>query len=281
MRRPFRRGLLLETGSLSLLTGPGGCQKEFILAFERHFGLTLLCNERRERAALAITTKEDERTFYIAAAIPPGERRANHEFWAIACVVDDDEPALFAMAKDGKPLELGFRDLASLFDLLSRRDHRATMRCYLSDTQGEKVTLDGDELRIGEQSFDLAAPLEWRSLVFKEAGYAGDFAISDTDPHPAAIKVSAFYQATWVRQDSAEAVLVALIPSIDDSEAVESLLGEPRNGRELHGRLAPEPPPPRDLRRGIERTYMQALRAALNRAPQAHRGRGARASVDR
>lgn len=268
-----RRGLLVGESAISLVTGPGGAWQRLVLALDRPFGLTLLCNSTRERLVLAITTRE--RTFYVGARVSPPERQAHATLLARACTAPDDDPALDAIAPDNRPLELTLRDFAELYRRLARRDRRAENRCFLSDTHGEDVVLDGNDLRIGSRHFDLSAPLEWRALFFQEAIGSFNIGASDTDPHVITGAAATVYQGTWVRQRSAEAVLVALVPA--STATANGPIPAEGDGPELHRarirdrRLLqawPDAPPPRELRIGIERSYMVPLRAALDRAPR-------------
>jgi hypothetical protein len=78
-----------------------------------------------------------------------------------------------------------------------------------------------------------------------------------------------------VRQGHSEAVLVSLIPSISSvsipltppaGEVPEVASAVLRDLRLMQA--SPEPPPPSELRVGIERMFMLRLRAALDRAPR-------------
>lgn len=268
-----RRGISIARNTVTLVTGPSGARQHRILDLDEPFGLTLLCSPPRERVVMAITTTE--RTLYIGADISTEERLVHAPFLAGASTVENENPVLDAIAPDGLPLELSLRDLLGLHRWLTFRDRRAATRCFLSDTHGEDVILDGDELRIGRQVFDLRAPLEWRALWFEEAAETRAPGPSDADPQAMTTPTATAYQATWVRQDATEAVLVALVPylagdvaSLDpmspcDLPELERAKRRDRRLMQAHS----EAPPPRELRIGIERTYMVPLRAALDRAP--------------
>jgi hypothetical protein len=88
---------------------------------------------------------------------------------------------------------------------------------------------------VGDRVFDLAAPIEWRGIVFQE-GLGQAIAV---------------YQGTWIRQGSSEIVLVSLLPSIMSAGAQGitengSLAGLDRSVlRDLRLMQAvPEEPPP-------------------------------------
>jgi hypothetical protein len=269
--------LLVEPSGIRLVTGGGSTLGEPLVALDRSFGLTLLCDRTRQRIALAVTT--DEQTLYVGATVGAADRRVLPSLLARACTLPDDEQALDAVASDGRPLRVPLRELARLYELLDRRDGRAASRCFLSDARGSDVVLDGEELRVGRKSFHLNAPLEWRALLFQEAIGSWSLGVSDTDPRSSAAAAVLVYQATWVRQAGAEAVLVSLLPSLagagpavgpipagDGPELQRALLRDQRLMQAL-----PDQPPPRDLRVAIERPYMLPLRIALDRAPRASR----------
>jgi hypothetical protein len=117
---------------------------------------------------------------------------------------------------------------------------------FLSDASGEPVVLDRTELRVGTRRIDLSAPLEWRAFIFQELG-----------AHAASV-----CQATWVRQGDGEVVLVAPMADGDASrDAPDARLLQNSSGD----------PPPRELRRAIDRLFMAPLRRALDRAPRISR----------
>lgn len=272
-----RRGLLVDDAGIRLVTG-GTEPAALLLALDRPFGLTLLCDRVRRRLVLAVTT--GAQTLYVGATVAGADRRTLHALLARACTLPDDELALEPVALDGRPLDVPVRELARLLDLLERRDARAASRCFLSDVQGTDVVLDGEELHVGRTRFRLDAPLEWRALLFQEAIGSWSLGVSDTDPRCATPAGAVLvYQATWVRQAGAEAVLVALLPSLAGAGPAVGPIPA-GDGPELHRALLrdqrlmqamPDEPPPRELRVAIERPYMLPLRAALDRAPRAER----------
>src|SRR5262249_52992690 len=142
--------------------GPG----QQLLAFGRPFGITLFGNRARNRLAMAMTM--NDRTVYFGARVLPEDRQGHRALLSWATTVSDDEAVLDAAGPDGQPLELRTRDVAALVDALLRADARALDRCFLSDTRGAPVVLDGNDLRVGRKGFDLGAPLEWRATLFQE-----------------------------------------------------------------------------------------------------------------
>ncbi|HKQ71248.1 MAG TPA: hypothetical protein VJT73_18015, partial [Polyangiaceae bacterium] len=244
-----------------------------LLDFSAPFGLTLLANGARQRLVLAVTTARD--AVYFAARLDLSERHALRHLLSFASTISDDDAVLDATAPDGAPLELRAGDLENLVRTLLAVSPGALDRCLLSDTRGAPVTLDGADLRIGRRGFDLRAPLEWRAMLFQEP-FGVVMPTSDHDKSPIAPPGGIMvYQGTWVRQGACEVVLVSLMSSVSAAAASE----KPDDGttpevasavlRDLRLMQAtPEPPPPFELRVGIERMYMLRLRAALDRAPR-------------
>lgn len=277
-RKPSRvrgkRALVVEGASVGFIPGQPRASRKTVLRLDRPFGLTLLCNPSQVRIVLAVTSAD--RTLFLGATLSPFEEGKLASLSSRACTVSDDDPVLAAMGPDDRPFELPFRDLIEFWRLLAQWDRRATSRCVLSGARGQEVVLEEDELRVGRQRFDLRAPLEWRSLWFEEAIARRTLGASDSDAHSITAGASAIYQATWVRQGASEAVLVAIAPFpsaaffrtgfvFGDTEGLP-----PARARDLRLlQSMPEAPPPKELRVGIERTYMLPLRIALERAPSA------------
>jgi len=164
--------------------------------------------------------------------------------------------------------------MSDLLRILLREDRGAFDRCFLSDTRGSPVVLDGAELRIGRKWFDLRAPLRWRASLFQEP-FGGAFPSSDLDASQSFASGVMIYQATWVQQGMSEAVLVSLLGSLASAsppatgprgETPEIVSAVLRDLRLMQA--APGPPPPFELRVGIEHMFMLPLRAALDRAPR-------------
>jgi len=251
----------------------GRMVKERLIDFSRSFGMTLLSDPVRRRLALAVTATG--RAVYFSARVSADERHAYRSLISSASAVSDDDAVLDALGPDGAPLELRLRDMSALIHTLLQTDGMALDRCFLSDTHGAPVVLDKHELQIGRKDFDLRAPLEWRAMLFQEP-VGTVMPVNDrelSDKLPGGVMV---YQATWVRQGPSEAVLVALIPSLSSvasspspaaGEVPEVASAVLRDLRLMQA--SPEPPPPADLRVGIERMFMLRLRAALDRAPRA------------
>ncbi len=237
-------------------------REDTLARFTEPFGITLLASQATRRALLAITSPH--RTRYVGVRL---EGRVAGALLEHASIVADGD-ALSAHARDGDSMTaenaLAFlRAVRAIVPL-------AQKRLFMSGSRGERIVLDGAELRVEalkppqptNQVFDLESPLEWRGFLFHES------------LGPAA----SIYQATWIRQGSAELVLVAPMPT-------ELLLGPLKHEIEksrhqttkldsLSARLlqpSPDEPPPPDLRTGIERLFMLPLREALARAPRPSR----------
>jgi hypothetical protein len=249
--------------------------RDSLLDFSRPFGVTLLGNRARDRLVLAVTSAH--RTVYIGARVDPSERHAYRGILSSASTVPDDDAVLDAAGPDGAPFELGLDDLSDLLQILHQTDRRAFERCFLSDTHGAPVVLDGAELRIGGQWFDLRSPLLWRAALFQEP-FGAILPANDRDVTASPASGVMVYQATWVQQGMSEAVLVSLLGSLGSVAASSNALPLPSGDmpevasavlRDLRlMQAAPEPPPPAELRVGIEHTFMLRLRAALDRAPR-------------
>jgi hypothetical protein len=248
-------------------------ETEALLDVTRPFGVTLLANRARDRLVLAVTTAS--RSVYFGARVELAERHAYRAMLSSASTVSDDDAVLDAAGPDGAPFELGAKDMADLIEILHRADRRSFDRCFLSDTHGAPVVLDGTELLIGGQCFDLRSPLLWRAALFQEP-FAPVLPANDHDATPSPASGVMVYQATWVQQGMSEAVLVSLLGSLGavPSASVAIQTGEvPEVAsavlRDLRLMQAvPEAPPPSELRVGIEHTFMLRLRRALDRAPR-------------
>ncbi|HLM76690.1 MAG TPA: IMP dehydrogenase, partial [Polyangiaceae bacterium] len=179
-----------------------------------------------------------------------------------AFTVTNDEAGLEAIGPDGEPLALAPPEFLRLLQALGHVDRACFERLVLSDARGAPLVLDGRErreLHVGDRVFDLAAPIEWRGIVFQE-GLGQAIAV---------------YQGTWIRQGSSEIVLVSLLPSIMSAGAQGitengSLAGLDRSVlRDLRLMQAvPEEPPPAEQRVAIDRLFMLPVRYALDRAPR-------------
>jgi hypothetical protein len=149
-----------------------------------------------------------------------------------------EAPSLLDRAVTAPEADQCAADAERLLAAFARRSPGALDRVFLSDASGEPVVLDRTELRVGARRIDLTAPLEWRAYVFEELG-----------AHAASV-----CQAIAMRQGDGEVVLVA--PWTDGGAAPPGPSSEP---------------PPRDVRRAVDRLFMAPLRRALERAPRVSR----------
>jgi hypothetical protein len=258
-RRPKRRGLSLERTRL-WFQSPDPARSHTFLEPLEPFGVTLLSTPRRDRALAVLTSRAG--TFCVGCSFDAAARRTAMPIFDSAFTVTNDEAGLEAIGPDGEPLTLAPPEFLRLLQGLGGVDRACFERLVLSDARGAPLVLDGRErreLRVGDRTFDLAAPIEWRGIVFQE-GLGQAIAV---------------YQGTWIRQGSSEIVLVSLLPSIMSAGAQGitengSLAGLDRSVlRDLRLMQAvPEEPPPVEQRVAIDRLFMLPVRYALDRAPR-------------
>jgi hypothetical protein len=208
-----------------------------LVGWNAPFGVTVLASADRARLVLALTSAAVTRLLAVRVLDAGDAAEAPTLFERAVTAADGD-----LRADEGAALCAA--DAERLLAALARRSPGALDRLFLSDASGEAVVLDRGELRIGSRRIDLAAPLEWRGFVFQELG-----------AHAASV-----CQATWVRQGEGEVVLVA--PVLDGETSLRSA----PDARLLQ--VAQGEPPPRELRRAIDRMFMLPLRRALDRAPR-------------
>jgi hypothetical protein len=229
-----------------------------LATFGEPIGLTVLASVDRAMLRLALTTPRAAR--YLAVRV-----RDNDDATSAHLLI---ERALTAADEDVRaPTEraLSAADADKLVTEVLRRAPGALDRVFLSDAGGEGIVLERGEIRVGPRRIDLAQPLDWRASLFQELGA---YAVS-------------VCQATWIRQGDFEVVFVASMPG-DGARAREAdsavrAAGEEAVVRRTLARdvrlmqAAAGEPPPRELRRAIDRSFMLALRQALDRAPRAPR----------
>lgn len=226
-----------------------------IVSWDVPFGITLLASYGRPHALLAFTTPTQTR--YIPTRIDGRTEEDDELFARIAVLADLD--FVDGVTHDAA---LAAADAAAIVrHAESRSDASPLGRVFLSDGRGEPIALDRATLSVDKRSFDLTSHLEWRALMF----------------HESTGQAAALYQATWIRQNGSEVVLVAPMPS-------SIVPREPNAHREATGRLGraltrdlkllqspAEPPPSRDVRVAIDRPFMLAVRRVLDEAPLATR----------
>ncbi len=234
---------------------------EEVARFDVPFGILLLASHARRRALLAFTTPAATRFVGVRLDGPAASVLLEH-----ASIVADGD-ALAAHASDDD--SMSSESALALVRFVRERAPMAQQRLYLSGTRGERIVLEGAQLRVESTAdesryFDLESPVEWRGFLFHEAlGPAANI-----------------YQATWIRQGSSELVFVAPMPT-------ELLLGarraQPQSARRAADAqvLAPseDAPPPGHLRTGIERVFMLPVREALAKAPRPSRAPRRRTSA--
>ncbi|MDF2692526.1 MAG: hypothetical protein K0S65_909 [Labilithrix sp.] len=254
-----RRKTVRETGS-SIVADAAGLTRvsadgaKPIVAWDAPFGVTLLASYGRPHGLLAITTPTQTR--YIPARIDGRSDADDELFSRIAVLADLD--LVDGVTHDAA---LSSDDAAAVIRHAEEHDRRSLGRVFLSDGRGAPIALDRATLSIASRSFDLTSHLEWRALMF----------------HESTGQAAALYQATWIRQNGSEVVLVAPMPA-------SIVPREPNAHREASGRLGraltrdlrllqspAEPPPARDVRVAIDRPFMMAVRRVLDEAPLASR----------
>ena len=226
------------------------------------FGLTILGNPDRTRLLLAFTTAAQTRYLSVRVDVREGAPGAHPLLDRASTIADSDVEA----ARGERDPALRPADAERLLEAIASRARSSLDRIYLTDTRGDAVVLDSGKLRLGHRVIDLSTPLEWRGFMFQESGG----------------RVTTLYQATWVRQAEAEAVLISPLPA--ESSWVKDLAETAREtgaADSLAKRAVvrdlclmqshPEEPPPRELRLAIDRMFMLPLRQALDRAPRISR----------
>ena len=226
--------------------------------FAEPFGVTIFASPDRSLFRIALTSAGAAR--YLAARVRDAEDAASAPTLIAHAVTvnDDDLRASSAMA-------LSASDAEKLLRAIVERAPQALERIFLSDSNGEPVTVGTGELCVGPRRIDLLAPLEWRASVFQEA----------------LPQAAAFYQATWIRQADLEVVFVAPIASEgtmneEPAAAVCAAGLRPLVRRSLSRDLRllqapPEKPPPHEHRHAIDRPFMLPLRRAVDGAPRPSR----------
>lgn len=253
-RRPAARatGAFVESNDVGLSrVTPDGTKP--IVTWDAPFGVALLASYGRPFALLAFTTPTQTR--YVPVRVD-GRSEDDDELLARIAVLADLD-LVDGVAHDAA---LTAASAAALLRYVEHRDGAALGRAYLSDGRGTPIALERATLVVGERAFDLTSGLEWRPLMF----------------HESTGQAAALYQATWIRQQEAEIVLVAPMPAsiVPRDAAAKEATG--RLGRALTRDLrllqAPsESPPAREVRVAIDRPFMMAVRRALADAPLAAR----------
>ncbi len=235
--------LLMDDREITRVWSPGraeGSARTCLARWDAPFGLSVLANSSRTRALLAFTTPSATRFLGLRLESPRDADLARELLERATTVADVD---LDLATGHAAQVQLGANAARAFLTELDRRDPQALQRLYLSDARGGSVVVEQGRLVIGDRTFDLAAPVEWRVFTFQD----GDAGITGA---------SALYQATSVRQGASDAVLVCRAPAELGSWSV---------GR------TPDAPPPRETRVAVDRLFMTPLRAFLEQAPRISR----------
>lgn len=253
------RALVLTNAALALHRTRGertSLPSQLVIA--DRFGVTLLSNRQRDRIVAAITS--DEGALLFATTVDVEGRKAMGELLARSTVVGGDDHALDATGPDGAPVFLDSADFRELVSVLGDRDKSCFERIVLTDQHGSPLILDGADLYVREQHFDLRRPLEWRSILFQE-------------PFGTAVTL---YQGTWIRQAGSEVVLVSLLsptffegsaPDLERAGIPELDVMATRDQRLLQATATD--PPPVEQRVAMDGLFVGPLRAVLDQAPRA------------
>jgi hypothetical protein len=243
--------------------GDGGSPPTTLAEWREPLGATILASADRLRFLIALTTERATRFVTVRATGGEDVARAPTLFERATTTPDSD-------LRTDDDSALTSADAERLLDVLARRAPWSLDRLYLSDAGGEALVLDRTELRLGARSIDLESPLEWRAFLFQEVG----------------AQAASVCQATWVRQGDVEVFLVApmaadgtWLPDTGDA-AVRDRIGMAERVDAVQRSLARDlrlmqasvsEPPPRELRRAVDRLFMLPLRRALDRAPRVSR----------
>ena len=141
----------------------GEDRPEPLIDFSQPFGMTLLGN----RAATELSWHHDR----AAGGLPerPSRRRRAallRELHLQGSTVSDDDAVLDATGPDGARSTYGFEICRIWRARVLRADRQAYDRCFLSDTHGVPVVLDGHALH-WTQAFDLRHRSSGARLCFR------------------------------------------------------------------------------------------------------------------
>ena len=214
-----------------------GGTKAPLAAWGTPFGVTLLTNGSRMCGLLAFTTGEQRASCRCARPARTTRARPASSSARASTVTDLDIAHAPSASATADALSAG--DALRVLSAVRARDPQAIAACSSPTRKGRRSCLEGDELRAGDRAMNLASPLEWRAFTFVES----------MGP------VASVLQATWVRQQTVEMVLVAAVAE----------------GGVTREHAATAAPPPHELRIAVERVFMAPFKDALARAPRASR----------
>jgi hypothetical protein len=258
-RRPPKAWLVVDDRGVHRRDERDGAAPPVTLAEWREpIGATILASADRMRFLIALTTERATRFVSVRGATGEDVARAPTLIERATTTPDSD-------LRTDDESSLTTADAERLLRTLAERAPLSLDRLYLSDAGGEPLVLDRTELRVGLRRIDLDAPLEWRAFLFQEVG----------------AQAASVCQSTWVRQGDIEVFLVApmaadgtWLPDTEDAARFGLLAAEggtvqrslARDFRLMQASVSE--PPPRELRRAIDRLFMLPLRRALDRAPR-------------
>ena len=227
-----------DVGAWLVVDGDGikrieGESERRVVGWSDPLGVTVLASSDHPIVLLGITTPRTARYFWAPVVVGSPREAAPTLFSHALPAADGD-----IRADDANVLTPS--DMERLLVAITRRAPGALDRVYLSDSTGDAIVLDRGVLQVGGRRIDLTDPLEWRAFIFQERGAVA----------------SSLSQAMWVRQADAEFVLVSPVTEGAWIRFAKASAGEP---------------PPRELRRAVDRLFMVPLARALTRAGRASR----------
>ena len=202
-RRPVRAGeLVLADGTLRR-SATSGHPGELLASRGELLGLSLLGGRAPGAALLVLTTPSRVRVLAVAV-------RTREELSELAALV----PPVRSEALGTAAATLRVKDAARLLSALLHEFPHAADRLFMRGAQGESISLDLRELRIGQSRILLDAPFDFRTFAFFES--TG--------------RVVTAYQGAWIKQvhdtsmsweddmvpESHECVFVAAMPGEGD-----------------------------------------------------------------
>jgi hypothetical protein len=219
--------LMVDREGIRRVDASGPGGAKLLVDWSEPLGVTVLASSDHPIVLVCVTTPHTTRYFW--APVAGEDIAAAPTLRAHALTAADGD----IRADEANALSLA--DAEKLILAIARRAPGALERVYLSDSTGDAIVLDRAELYVGGRRIDLTTPLEWRAFIFQERG----------------TMASSLSQAMWVRQADAEFVLVSPVTEGAWIRFAKASAGEP---------------PPRELRRAVDRLFMVPLARALTRA---------------
>ena len=228
-----------EISRVQSSTRAEGRGRTSLARWDAPFGLSILANAARSRVLFAFTTPAAIR-FLRLRVDTARDADVARDLLDRAITVGDVELELATAG--AREAQLGAAAARTFVEELDRRDPHARSRLYLSDARGTAIAVEPDRLTIGERTFDLASPVEWRIFTFQETEVVDRLA-------------AALYQATAIRQGATEVVLVC-------RAGAEAAAWSTRRS---------DVPPAKEARVAIDGLFMTPLRAVLEHVPRVSR----------